>query len=134
MKVAGFCFIRNAVQYDYPIVEAVLSILPLCDEFVIAAGKSDDGTLELIQSINHYGWVKHPSKMQKKINSFVQLYRENAENNIAKADEFDYSNIDALSRFNGTHPEVMRNHIERMNWQFDYDISKRNLPFKYKIY
>jgi hypothetical protein len=51
MKVAGFSFIRNAVNYDYPIVEAILSILPLCDEFVIAVGKSDDNT-PLIRNIN----------------------------------------------------------------------------------
>jgi hypothetical protein len=51
MKIAGFTFIRNAVKNDYPIVEAITSILPICDEFVIAVGKSDDSTLALIQSI-----------------------------------------------------------------------------------
>ncbi len=51
MKVSGFSFIRNAIQYDYPIVEAIQSILPLCDEFVIAVGRSEDQTLSLIQSI-----------------------------------------------------------------------------------
>ena len=52
MKVAGFTFIRNAVKNDYPIVEAITSILPICDEFVVAVGKSDDGTLALIKNIN----------------------------------------------------------------------------------
>lgn len=52
MKVTGFTFIRNAITYDYPIEEAIRSILPLCDDFVIAVGKSDDNTLELIQSID----------------------------------------------------------------------------------
>lgn len=51
MKVAGFTFIRNAVQFDYPIVEAITSVLPLCDEFVIAVGDSDDDTLALINAI-----------------------------------------------------------------------------------
>lgn len=51
MKVCGFSFIRNAVQFDYPIVEAIQSILPVCDAFVVAVGKSDDGTLELIKGI-----------------------------------------------------------------------------------
>ena len=51
MKVSGFTFVRNAVKYDYPIVEAIKSILPLCDEFVIAVGNSDDDTLGLIKSI-----------------------------------------------------------------------------------
>ncbi|MBM3912615.1 MAG: glycosyltransferase family 2 protein, partial [Sphingomonadales bacterium] len=45
MKVSGFTFIRNAVLLDYPILEAIRSILPLCDEIVVAVGKSEDETL-----------------------------------------------------------------------------------------
>ncbi len=52
MKVSGFTFIRNAVLLDYPIVAAVQSILPLCDEVVVAVGNSTDDTLALIQNID----------------------------------------------------------------------------------
>jgi hypothetical protein len=52
MKVAGFTFIRNAVQFDFPVVEAINSILPLCDEFFVAVGQSEDGTRDLIQKIS----------------------------------------------------------------------------------
>ena len=52
MKVSGFTFIRNAITYDYPVVEAILSILPLCDEVVVAVGKSEDDTRKLIESID----------------------------------------------------------------------------------
>lgn len=52
MKVSGFTFIRNAVKNDYPIVEAIQSILSLCDEFIVAVGDSADETLSLIQGIN----------------------------------------------------------------------------------
>jgi hypothetical protein len=52
MKVTGFTFIRNAVKFDYPVVEAIKSILPLCNDFVIAVGKSDDKTLELVQNVD----------------------------------------------------------------------------------
>lgn len=52
MKVAGFTFIRNAIKNDYPIVEAITSILPICNEFIVAVGKSDDDTLTLIKGIN----------------------------------------------------------------------------------
>ena len=52
MKVAGFTFIKNAVQFQYPIVEAVRSILPLCEEVVIAVGDCNDGTRELVSSID----------------------------------------------------------------------------------
>lgn len=52
MKVSGFTFIRNAIIYDYPVVESISSILPLCDEVVVAVGQSDDETLALIKSID----------------------------------------------------------------------------------
>jgi len=52
MKVSGFSIIRNALHYGYPVVEAIQSILPLCDEFIINVGVSDDATLRLIQSID----------------------------------------------------------------------------------
>ncbi|MFC4212096.1 glycosyltransferase family 2 protein [Pedobacter lithocola] len=52
MKVTGFTFIRNAVANDYPIKEAILSVLPLCDEFIVALGDSTDETSELVKSIN----------------------------------------------------------------------------------
>ena len=52
MKVSGFTFIRNAIKYDYPILEAIRSILPLCDEVIVAVGNSEDDTLQLIQSID----------------------------------------------------------------------------------
>ena len=52
MKVSGFTFIKNALVYDYPIEEAIKSILPICDEFIVAVGKSEDETLRLIEQIN----------------------------------------------------------------------------------
>lgn len=52
MKVSGFTFIRNAILLDYPIVAAIQSILPLCDEVVVAVGNSTDDTFALIQNID----------------------------------------------------------------------------------
>ncbi len=51
MKLSGFTFVRNAVKYDYPIVEAITSILPICEEMIVLIGNSDDNTTELIQNI-----------------------------------------------------------------------------------
>jgi len=51
MKIAGFTFIRNGVIYDYPFLESIQSLLPLCDELIIAVGRSDDNTLEQIKSL-----------------------------------------------------------------------------------
>lgn len=51
MRVSGFSICRNAVKFDYPIIEVIASALPLVDEFVVNVGQSDDGTIELIRSI-----------------------------------------------------------------------------------
>lgn len=52
MFVSGFTIARNVVKADYPVREAIYSILPLCDEVIVAVGKSEDSTLEFIKSFN----------------------------------------------------------------------------------
>lgn len=53
MKISGFTFIRNGDKLYIPLKEAITSILPICDEFVIALGDcdEDDKTEEIINSI-----------------------------------------------------------------------------------
>ena len=51
MKVSGLTICRNVVRFNYPIVEAIRSALPIVDEFVVNVGQSDDGTLDVIRSI-----------------------------------------------------------------------------------
>jgi hypothetical protein len=51
MKISGFTIIRNAVKNDYPILEAIQSILPMVDEMIVLVGDSTDNTLSLMQSI-----------------------------------------------------------------------------------
>jgi glycosyltransferase involved in cell wall biosynthesis len=51
MKVSGFTIVRNISQYNYPVKEAISSVLPICDEFIVNVGDSDDDTLEVIESI-----------------------------------------------------------------------------------
>ncbi len=265
MKISGFTIIRNAVKFDYPIVQAIQSILPLCDEMIVCIGFSEDGTSELIRSIPsdkiriiptvwddslreggkvlavetdkafdavaedsdwafyiqgdevihekyhpaileamkkykdlpevegllfhyehfygnyhyvgdsrtwyrheiriirndkkirayrdaqgfrkegrklkvklidayiyHYGWVRNPVEMQKKYTDFGKLwhadegYEKWAEEEKKKSIEFDYSKIDSLTSFTGTHPAVMKNLIEKEDWNFNLDIKKKN--------
>ena len=51
MKISGFTIARNAIKFNYPILESIQSILPICDEFIVNVGDSEDRTLQLIQSI-----------------------------------------------------------------------------------
>lgn len=268
MKVSGFTIVRNAIKYDYPIVEAISSILPLCDEVVVAVGKSEDDTLQLIRSINcpkikiietvwndslreggkvladetnkafaataadsdwcfyiqgdevihekylpaikaamlrykddkkvegllfnythfygsydfigdsrqwyrkeirivrndksissyrdaqgfrrnneklnvkpidasvyHYGWVKPPAAQQAKQQSFNKLWHDDnwMKKNIPDVNEFDYSQIDSVAKFTGTHPQIMQERIDKMNWKFSFDPTKKKLSFKLKV-
>jgi hypothetical protein len=260
MKVSGFSFIKNALKFDYPILEAINSILPACDEFVIAVGKSDDDTLNYIKSLQspkiriietvwddslreggrvladetnkamraisadsdwafyiqgdevihekylnnivaamkkfkddkevdglvfdhlnfygsydyiadsrhwqkkeirvvrnrkdiysykdamsfrkgndeklnvayvdaciyHYGWVKAPEAMQKKQLEFQKLWHDDdwVEKNVPKVEEFDFSNVDSVALFKGTHPKVMEQRLKRLTWKFTFDPTK----------
>jgi glycosyltransferase involved in cell wall biosynthesis len=269
MFVSGFTIARNVVQADYPLKEAVFSILDLCDEFIIAVGHSNDNTLEFVRSFNHpkikiietvwddnlrtggkvlaeetnkakaavnpdadwlfyiqadecvheddllairqametylshpgvegllfdyvhfygsydfvgdsrtwyrkeiriirnrkeifsyrdaqgfrkepnqklivadagarvfhYGWVKHPEAQQQKQMQFHRMWHgdEYMEKNIAGADSFDYSKIDSLARFEGSHPRVMQARIDRMNWTFSFDITQKNFGLKNRL-
>lgn len=268
MKVSGFTFIRNAIKYDYPVVEAITSVLPLCDEFVVAVGNSDDNTRGLIEGIgspkiriidtvwddtlreggrvlavetdkafdalsadsdwaiyiqgdevlheqyldtlreamqqwndhpeveglllnylhfygsydftgdsrrwyrrevrvirndksirsyrdaqgfrknnkplkvkpvkatmHHYGWVKPPEFQQAKQEYFHKLWHNDewVEKKIPKAEAFDYSSIDSLAKFTGTHPAVIQPRINRQNWQFTFDPTQKKLPFKSRL-
>jgi glycosyltransferase involved in cell wall biosynthesis len=268
MKVCGFTIIRNAIKFDYPVIESITSILPICDQFIVAVGNSDDETLQLIQSINspkikiietiwddslreggkvladetnkafdaisaefdwcfyvqsdevvheqdhqtivdamknelnnttidgllfnyihfygsydyvgvsrkwyrkeiriiknnktirsykdaqgfrknneklavkqvnatiyHYGWVKHPKFQQAKQQSFNKMWHDDnwMKEHVAEVDEFDYSRVDLLTKFNGNHPEVMKNRVEKMNWKFSFDPTQIKLPLKLKV-
>ncbi len=269
MKVTGFTIIRNAIKYDYPVVEAITSILPICDEFIVAVGNSEDETLQLIKNINspkikiietvwddalrqggqvlanetnkafdaisvdmdwcfyiqsdecvhekhlasikeamqkykddkqvdgllfnyvhfygtynyvgnsrrwyrkeiriikndksirsykdaqgfrktdnsklnvkqidaeiyHYGWVKTPKAQQAKQENFHKMWHDDdwMKKNIAQVEEFDYSQIDSLEEFKGTHPKVIQERINAANWHFKFDKSHIKISLKDKL-
>jgi glycosyltransferase involved in cell wall biosynthesis len=274
MKVSGFTIVRNAVKYDYPVVESILSILPVVDEMIVSVGDSEDETLALIESIGdpkikiirstwddslreggkvlavetnkakaaadpqsdwlfyiqadevvhekyhheirqameqyrddervdgllfkyahfygsfrflgdsrkwyhheirvirnrpdiysyrdaqgfrkqndqklrvkaidaeiyHYGWVRNPVFMQLKNRDFGRLWRSDAEHEqwvdqqkLAKP-AFDYSQIDSVSLFNGTHPVVMKGRVAAENWAFSMEAGQKNFKdFKSRL-
>ena len=99
-------------------------------------GQNQKLNVKLVDAyMHHYGWVKDPTAMQKKAVEFNKLWHDDSwiEQNIRKADAFDYSEIDALRKFEGTHPLVMHQRIDRLNWKFDFDITKNNYSTKDKL-
>ena len=57
MKITGISIIRNAIKNDYPIVEAITSILPVVNEMIVTVDPGEDATLEPDQ--------KHPVQQNK---------------------------------------------------------------------
>lgn len=62
VKLSGFTIVRNAVQFDYPFLESLHSLLPLVDELVINVGKGDDSTLEQIKQFTQQAAKTYPNK------------------------------------------------------------------------
>lgn len=60
MRISGFSIVRNAILLEYPFIESVESILPFCDEFIIACGDSEDATPELCDALSR----KYPDKVK----------------------------------------------------------------------
>lgn len=59
MSLSGLVPIRNGLSLDYCFQEAIQSLLPVCDEVVVADGESDDGTQELLRE-----WATRESKLK----------------------------------------------------------------------
>lgn len=60
ITISGFTYIRNGFTYGYPFLQAMESILPLCDELVVAVGDSTDGTRQAIEALGS----KHNNKIK----------------------------------------------------------------------
>jgi hypothetical protein len=85
--------------------------------------------------VYHYGWVRPPDTIKAKMRNFSQLYftGNKLKGELNKITTFDYSNIDAVKLFEGTHPEVMHKLISNMNWHVQLDESKISFSPKYFI-
>lgn len=82
--------------------------------------------------IYHYGWVRNPVAMKRKYTDFGKLWNADdvhdtwAEAEDKKGQEFDYSNIDSVTVFTGTHPGVMKELVSKEDWDFKMDVKKKN--------
>lgn len=76
MRISLFTFIRNGTLLGYPYVESICSALPLCDEFVIAVGDSEDDTLARIKAINSEKIVVIPTFWNEKMQDRGFVYAQ----------------------------------------------------------
>ena len=103
-----------------------------------------DGTklkVKLIDAyIYHYGWVRNPVTMFEKYKDFGQHWVSEKEHDQWRSEQekknthYDYSAIDSVTLFEGTHPAVMQQLVNKENWKFDLDIKKKNFKnFKHRL-
>jgi hypothetical protein len=95
---------------------------------------------EIDAHIYHYGWVRPPGHMQTKKNQIDSIYHgteaiEKISNLLP--DEFDYGALGNVPYFEGSHPEVMKEFMLKLNWTGKLNYSrtaKINRPkFKHEI-
>lgn len=67
----------------------------------------------------HYGWVRPPHLMRKKMKALDTIHQGNteAERRAERNLNFDYGPLNLLRPFEATHPQVMQEWIKRFNWQ-----------------
>lgn len=86
--------------------------------------------------IYHYGWVKSPQLMKRKMYEVSRYWHTDDELNnsgISSNDVFNFDDYDSLQKFTGTHPQVMTERIKKAAWKIDADVSKKQFSFKNRI-
>ena len=73
--------------------------------------------------------------MQKKQLNFNKYWHDDhwIASNISVTEEFDYTKVDQLKVFDGSHPKVMQARIKAMNWKFKFDPSFNRITIKEKL-
>lgn len=86
--------------------------------------------------IYHYGWVKSPEQMKKKIKEVSRYWHKESENwqeFMKSEDFFNFEEFDSIKKFTGTHPAVLQKRIREKNWNVEFDLLKKRFSFKDKL-
>lgn len=81
--------------------------------------------------IYHYGWVRPPYLMQNKRKALDTIHKGEKKVSATykdRAELFDYGALSGLKKFKGSHPKVMKDWIEKFDWQDAlYEKGRRNV-------
>ncbi len=88
--------------------------------------------------VYHYGWVKHPKIMRDKALNNRRYWHpdEDIESGTYKQfhqQQFDFTKVDSIREFNGDHPAVIKELIEKMNWDIKLNIHKKQFNLRNKL-
>ena len=130
MKISGFTMARNASKLYYPWRQAIESILPLVDEFVIALGEGDedDKSRAEIEKINSdkIRIIDTKWDLKKYPNGMENAHQTDIAKNHCTGDWLFYLQADEV--VHEKYLEVIRKRCEELNDDPDVE----GLLFKYK--
>lgn len=87
-------------------------------------------------AVYHYSYVKSPEKQLQKQIEFGKRWHDSDEwikASLGNKSSFDYTKIDFLYPFKGTHPALMKERIAQQDWTFDYNPAMNNMKLKEKL-
>lgn len=86
--------------------------------------------------VYHYGWVKSPAQMKKKMKEVSRYWHDESDNwkdYMNSEDFFNFEEFDSLEKFPGTHPAVLQKRIKEQSWNIHFDLSRKHFSFKDKL-
>lgn len=136
---------RRYHQHEIRIVRNGINARPYLDSqgFRIFNNQADEKTARKLwvkqvpATVFHYSYVKNPKTQLLKQAEFGSRWHD-AENYVASflaahPDGFDYSKIDYLESFEGSHPALMQQRIQSQDWAFTYNPAVNNMTLKEKL-
>jgi hypothetical protein len=86
--------------------------------------------------VYHYGWVKSPEQMKRKMVNTLVFYSDDdtVVNEFKnKNSVFDFNDFDSIKKFEGEHPKVMLKRIAAKNWDIVLDVNRKKLSPRLKL-
>jgi hypothetical protein len=73
--------------------------------------------------------------MQKKNNYFNSFWHDDKwlEQNNSKKEEYDYSIVDSVKTYKGSHPSLMKVLVDAQDWEFKFDPKQAKFTPKGKV-
>lgn len=96
-------------------------------------GKTRLNVKQIPAWVYHYGWVKSPELMKRKLkNTGVFWHGDDAgfQEFLKTEDYFDFNDFDSLEKFSGHHPAVMKERVSRGNPSVQLDITQKKFSLK----
>ena len=128
---------RKWYNYEVRLIKNDKSIQSYKDAQGFRVGDTKLRVVPVDAEVFHYGWVKSPEQMKRKMKNVFAYYNTNdnwVDTFMKSEDFFNFQDeYDSVARFTGTHPRVMKERIENKNWDIQLDVTRKRFSLKDRI-